>query len=153
MSGQEATGPEEASMQDCIMPLPLSNPPASHLALMYKSGILKHKMQDFFYLILLKKQTNPTILAFVSTVYIEYCATSSAGFMYVMVHEFFAEHLSVILLLCYLLFYVRESHVIRQRVVSEIYKPARNSILFSRFQVMSRNQSVKQDNLCLEKRK
>lgn len=45
-----------------------------------------------------------TILAFVSTVHIEYGVTSFAGFMDVMMHEFPAKHLSVILVLCHLLF-------------------------------------------------
>lgn len=130
--GQEATAPVAASMQDWVMPLPLSYCPASHLGLMYNSGILKHIFDGqqvihglcrFLFLILLffKK----SILAFVSTVYIEYGVTSFAGFMDVMVHEFSAEHLSIVLLFCHVLFYVGKSHIVRQRVVSEIYKPAK----------------------------
>lgn len=67
-----------------------------------------------------------------STVHIEYGVTSLAGFVDVMVHEFSAEHLSVVLLLYHVLFYVGKRHVIRQRVVPEIYKPAKNSVLFSK---------------------
>lgn len=43
-------------------------------------------------------------LAFLSTVHIEYGVTSFAGFMDVKEHEFSAEHLSVIFLLCHVLF-------------------------------------------------
>lgn len=45
-----------------------------------------------------------TILAFVSTVHIEYGVTSFAGFVDVMVHELSAKHLSIVLLLCHVLF-------------------------------------------------
>lgn len=63
-----------------------------------------------------------------STVHIEYGVTSFAGFVDVMVHEFSAEHLSITLLLWHVLFYVGKSHVVRQRVVSEIYKPAKTRL-------------------------
>lgn len=55
-----------------------------------------------FFLLLFKNFK--TSLAFVSTVHIEYGITSFSSFVDVIVHEFSAEHLSIILLLCLVFF-------------------------------------------------
>lgn len=64
----------------------------------------------------------------VCTVHVEYSVTSFAGLVDVVVHKLATKHFPVVLLLVHILFHIRQGHVVGQRIVSEIHKPAKNSV-------------------------